>query len=324
MGKLRVLVTSAGTSTAIGLIKSLQQSSDVEIFTADINDFVMLPLGAFEVAQHCVVPLATDADNYIAAISAAVALYKIDFVFPIHDEEIRVISQARSNGSIAVGAPNLSSEMVLACTDKLNMGRRCLENGIESPATFNAQQFSEAPFYPVFVKPRYGVGSRGASVIEQEEQVARLDSEIDFVFQEVCERPEVTVDVLSTEFGHVAVSRERLEVKAGVSTKARVWYSPELAEIAGKIAAAFSLVGLFCFQVMKRDGRWFVTDINPRCGGATAMTVAAGINLYEGYFSLVSGQDNPAQFVALRTKALNMPATMVTRYFEEHASVVES
>ncbi|PJG45160.1 hypothetical protein CAF53_25495 (plasmid) [Sphingobium sp. LB126] len=324
MGKLRVLVTSAGTSTAIGFIKSLHQSGYIEIFTADINDFTMLPLGAFEIAQHCIVPLATDVDNYIAAIRAAVDLYSIDFIFPIHDEEIRVISQAKFNGSLVVGAPNLSSEMVLACTDKLNMGRRCLENGIESPSTLNSREFFAAPFYPVFVKPRYGVGSQGARVVEHKEQVAQLDSGIDLVFQEVCEKPEVTVDVLSTKYGHIAVSRERLEVKAGVSTKARVWYSPELAEIAGKIANGFRLDGLFCFQAMKRDGRWFVTDINPRSGGATAMTVAAGINLYDAYFSLVSGRRDLAWFLALRTKALNMPATLVTRYFEEHASVVES
>ena len=296
----------------------------VEIFTTDINDFNHLPLGAFNISGHAVVPFASDRERYVEALADVVARFGIDFIFPIHDEEIRVVSQARFNGALKVDAPRSSVEMILACTDKLRMSQLCADHGINSPVTRNREEFLQAPFYPVFVKPRRGVGSQGAHLIQKAERLLGEDSARDLVFQHVCQAPEVTVDVLVGEHGTIAVARERLEVKAGVCTKGRIWYSAELAEIADKISAAFNLKGLFCFQGMKQAGQWAVTDINPRSGGATAMTVSAGINLYEEYFLEVAGQADPARFAALRTKAMNLPETIVTRYYQEYAQIVTS
>jgi carbamoyl-phosphate synthase large subunit len=324
MKKLHLLVTSAGTSTAVGLIKSLASNCGISVFTADVNQLDRLPLGAFRTFGHAVVPFASDAERYVDAIRDAIEKFEIDFVFAIHDEEIRVLSEARSSGNLRVDGPRMPSEMVIACTDKLRMSQICLDHGIRSPVARDWDQFVRAPFYPVFVKPRLGVGSQGARLVQNEEQLPSREQAANLVFQDVCDGPEVTVDVLSGKYGVIAVARERLEVKAGVCTKGRIWYCPVLSSMAESLAAAFRLEGLFCFQSMMQAGEWSVTDINPRSGGATAMTVAAGVNLYEEYFADIKDGPDAQRFAALRAKVEKLPATIVTRYYQEHASVIAS
>jgi biotin carboxylase len=61
--------------------------------------------------------------------------------------------------------------------------------------------------------------------------------------------------------------------------KARLHFDAELHELAERVAAAVGLVGSFCLQVMKdENGRWVVTDVNPRMGGGTAMSLAGGLD----------------------------------------------
>ncbi|WP_426240735.1 ATP-grasp domain-containing protein [Pararhizobium sp. DWP1-1-3] len=321
MTVFRILVTSAGTSTAIGLIKALSHRHEFEIFTTDINPTYLLPLAAFPVSAHTVVPFATDKERYLGAMMRVIEANQIDFVYPVHDEEIRVVAAAQRRGALGVACPEFAIEKLDLCTDKLSLGKICAKNGIRSPNTADWKSFRADPVYPIFVKPRRGVGSRGARLLGNPSDLTENDAEADLVFQDLCEGPEVTVDVLKTSIGLIAIARERLEVKAGVSTKCRVWFSQELAEIANKIADAFELDGLFCFQAMKQSGEWSVTDINPRTGGATAMTTAAGINLYEEYFLRAAGNKDDTRFLKLLSKSVNMPECFVIRYYQEQVFV---
>lgn len=318
--RYRILLTSAGTSTALGVIKGLASAPHFEVHTADINPLNMLAVGAFATASHSTGPLASQRAEYIDFISGLVAEKSIDFIYPIHDEEIRALASADAVALITKLPQSLVSK-VDVCTDKLEMARMCASNGIPSPATFSCQEFAASGFFPAFSKPRRGVGSANVNLVLDESGLKTVPSQtVELVFQEVCEKPEVTVDVLSAHDEIVTVARERIETKAGVSTKCRVWHSFELETLAKEIVRVFGLQGLFCFQVMKRDGRWVVTDINPRPGGATAMTLAVGINLYREYFEIQMSGFDLGRFSALRDRVLVMRESVVTRYYQEHVS----
>ena len=74
-----------------------------------------------------------------------------------------------------------------------------------------------------------------------------------------------------------AVCRERLEVKAGVCTKARVFTDPQIGDLAERLGAGLGLEGAFCFQVMRDAARgWVVTDVNARHGAGSRMSAAVG------------------------------------------------
>jgi predicted ATP-grasp superfamily ATP-dependent carboligase len=278
-----------------------------------------LAIGAYPIASHSVAPLATEKDRYLKFILDLVEAKRIDFVFPIHDEEIRVLLKARDSGSPLPMSSN-SGRSVEICTDKLEMARRCSEWGIPAPKTLVFEEFAADPFFPVFSKPRQGVGSTNVHTILHEDDFKKTVGQKDLIYQELCSAPELTVDVLATEFGTVAVARERIEIKAGVATKCKVWSSVDIHDLAERVSRAFNLKGLFCFQVMTQNGHLVVTDINPRSGGATAMTLAAGVNLYDAYFRGEFEGYRREDVIALKEAALSLQPVFVARYFEEHVN----
>src|SRR5207248_606409 len=121
------------------------------------------------------------------------------------------------------------------------------------------------------LKPRSGRGSVGVLRIDTKERFESARNSLGaYVAQEPCVSPEVTIDAFRGRDGKSfrAVARERLEVKAGVCTKARLFEDDELASIAERIGDGLDLTGTYCVQVMRsaESGRWLVTDVNPRPG----------------------------------------------------------
>lgn len=109
--------------------------------------------------------------------------------------------------------------------------------------------------------------------------------------------------------------RERLEVKAGVSVKARVFDDPELSALAQKLGEELGLTGTFCFQVMRAPdaGGWAITDVNPRPGAGTRMTVAAGVDVLAAMMADAWGED-PGVFLGPLAGE-----RFVTRQYTEYA-----
>jgi hypothetical protein len=135
------------------------------------------------------------------------------------------------------------------------------------------------------------------------------------VVQEICGGPELSVDAFfDFQTGTVkAVARERIEVKSGVATKARLFESIELTEYASRIGQALSQRGTICFQVMTVGSRYVVTDLNCRPGAGTAMTIAAGIDVIAG--SLACRWSEPYAHYLAHELPLN--GSIVTRQYSE-------
>ncbi len=114
--------------------------------------------------------------------------------------------------------------MYARCTDKRVADDWLSEIGVPTPMKPDLTEASGGGEW--FVKPVNGVGSRGARRISAEElhgydQATRET----LIVQEVCKEPEVTVDSFHDDRtgASFVYCRERLETKAGVYTKARVF-----------------------------------------------------------------------------------------------------
>lgn len=319
--RFRILLTSAGTSTALGVVKGLSNNDYFEICTTDVNPYEILALGAFNILSHHVVPYASRGQEFVKRIDSLVEELSIDHIYPIHDEEIRTL-HGSSVERIVTRLSSLDTNCIKKCTDKLMAHQICAEYSINSPKTLEVSTFLDEPFFPAFMKPKIGVGSVGARLIRSHSDLFDLDG--DLVVQDVCEGPEITVDCLTWKGRTIAVARERMEIKSGVSTKARVFFSNELQIIANALADRFGLVGMFCFQVMRYNNDWAVIDINPRSGGASAMLLACGINFYQEHFLIQAGLCDESRFNILAAKVRQMSASNVVRYYSEHRSELGS
>ena len=300
-----VWIGSAGTGTGFGLAVSLRDTwgSGVRIVAADVNppELVAASLLADETRQ---VPY-TAAPEFREALLGGLAESGADTYVPILDAEIvlarRLSVDGRLPGSVALAAPPL--EAALLCLDKLAMAAWMADRGIPSPATW-APDAAPRDGRELFAKPRQGVGSVGARALTSLDDLLALsaaDDAEDFVVQQGCQSPEVTVDAFRGRAGGPvqALCRERLEVKAGVCTKARVFTDPEIGDLAERLGAGLGLEGAFCFQVMRDVASgWVVTDVNARHGAGSRMSAAVGFDIMAANMADLWGEDASRYLVA--------------------------
>jgi carbamoylphosphate synthase large subunit len=235
-------------------------------------------------------------------VAEALARHGADTYAPILDAEIVAAARLRDEGRLPPGLVTLapSAEVAALCLDKLEMARWLEREGLPTPPTDAAPTARWDPA-GVVVKPRTGFGSAGVAVVDEEDDLARAVERAggDAIVQRRCEGPEVTVDAFRGRDDRIrAVCRERVEVKAGVSTKARVFDDPEIEELARALAEGLDLRGASCFQLMRAPGRgrWEVTDVNPRPGAGTRLSAALGVDVLAATLADAWGLD-PSPFL---------------------------
>lgn len=284
-----VLASAAGTATAYGLLRSLRHrwGDSLRLVAADINPPHLVAAATVADATHHL-PLAIDADFETRAMQL-LRDEGVTIWWPVLDAEIVIAADLRERGAlgdVTVIAPSRATAEV--CLDKLAVAERLISVGLPTPPT---QRLEDAAWEPagMIVKPRSGFGSRGVRIATSEAELdaIRAHAEPGLVAQPRLQGAEYTIDALHTRAGVTrAVARERIETKAGVSTKVRVFEDDELTVLAARLADAFDLTGPFCFQVIAGA----ITDVNPRPGGGTRMTVAAGVDLHSAAVADVWGQ----------------------------------
>jgi carbamoylphosphate synthase large subunit len=237
-------------------------------------------------------------------LGSAVRSFDVGMVVPMLPMEMVAAARLRAEGgfgeAVRVLAPGVDA--CRQCADKHELAHVLASAGIPVPPTWRAGQQAEADRY--FLKPASGFGSRGCRVVE----AARLHEALigedrsHWVVQGLCMGPEFSVDVFRSRSGlERALCRERLEVKSGVATKCRIFEDAFLAGIALGACRALSLWGTSCVQLMQREGRAVVTDVNPRPGGGTSMAQATGNDFIAAHLLEGWGRDASGNFRAVES-----------------------
>jgi carbamoylphosphate synthase large subunit len=283
----RILLGTAGTGTTWGILSSLRErwGEGVHVTATDMAPGHTVAATALADAFHQV-PAVSDEEAFCEVLFELLAEHRVNSYLPTFDAEIVLAGRLRDEGRLD-GIRLLAAETWAAevCWDKLRAAEWLVEEGIPSPATarLDRREWNGAP---LCLKPRMGVGSVGVEQIPDEPSFARWQERDDsdaFLVQEHLPGPELTLDCFrSRQDGWTRVlCRERVETKAGVSTKARVFEADDaLFGIASSVGERLELGGSYCLQVMQSgDERgWLVTDINPRTGAGTRLCTAVGVD----------------------------------------------
>lgn len=281
--------------TAWGVVQSLRASHPgLRLVVADTNPRELVAAAADADAFERV-PAAADA-AFRTAFAAAVERHGVDTWIPIHDAEIVAAAAAREAGtlpaSVVVTAPSAAAARL--CGDKLAVAEALAAAGVGSPVTVRGDMAGDWSG-PCMVKPRDGVGSRGARLLADPHLRTPEEASAAYVLQEPCTAPEVTIDAFRSarDGWFAAACRERIDVRAGVATRCRVFSDPQLERFAQATAETLGLTGAYCLQAMRSTAgdRWLVTDVNPRLGGATRMSVVAGMDFHAAMVAEAWGED---------------------------------
>ncbi|MET3304408.1 ATP-grasp domain-containing protein [Bradyrhizobium diazoefficiens] len=196
------------------------------------------------------------------------------------------------------------------CDDKLRF-YQWVERQFPTPAQIQIDQ-NGPTYYPCFVKPRFGKGSRDSGLCRSADDwrhFARLDTEM--IAQEYLGGAEYSVDILSDQTGEplIAIPRLRVAIQDGVSVKAKVLHDPEIEDLSLKLAKFLQLKGVSCIQ-LKRDGAGTVRiqEVNPRFGGSMITSFLAGVDLPTLAVSLSLGR---------QVEVPQFREVTVVRYFDQ-------
>lgn len=271
----KILLLSAGTNACYHVAKTLKEKfpKKFKIIGADINDSHLIPTEAY-IDRFYKVPY-TNQPNYYETILEICRDEKIDYLLPSFDADQKLFypenNDLKKLGVISLGT-NLSTLSIY--DNKIKMYEFLQSKKIPLPKRYTKNDVKDEDTY--FIKPINGVASIGARKAKGKE-IKESQNISDFIIQEVCSEPEITLECFFFDGVLRTVARERIAAKAGVCVKARVFNDLVLRNIALKFVQAVKTPYFFNLQFMKNaSGDAVITDVNLRTAGGMSLSYAAG------------------------------------------------
>lgn len=310
MDAVRVAVTSAGTASAVSLIKALRNQSEipVEILAVDCDpDAVGLRMAD----RHGLLPRASD-PGYPQGLLDACKSFQAQILFPVYSKEIEVVS--RMTGQLnqqGVRTMLAAPETIRLANDKPRMSQMVSDLGIRTPKSYDSS--GSWPGGPVIGKRNLSSGSDGLVFIESEKDWRFYTEKFPgYLYQERVRGQEYTVDLLC-DLDHqclVCSPRSRLQVKAGQSVRGKTERNERVEQAAREICKRAEMVGPGNIQFFVEDGEPCFIELNPRFpAGGLMLTVQAGANIPLMIVRRLLGQ----QVAPVQTQ----PGVLMVRYWEE-------
>jgi len=302
--KHRVLVTGAGGGSGLYAIKILKQSTPHTVIACDAIPY---STGLYLAHHYSLIPPANDT-GFLPTVEKLVEEYNIDIILPNVDEELLIFAQNKASlkSVVVVSEP----ETIRICNDKLLTAER-LSGVVPCP--------DSSDVLPCVLKPRSSRGSANVFIANNKEEfdlyLKLLQyqgySKNSILAQEYLPGREYTVDALCDSSGKmiVAVPRERLLVKGGISQVGRTVRNEKIIDSVKKITETIRFFGPINLQFKENQtGIPCLIEINPRCSGGLPIVYAAGVNIVKLAIQIVDGEELPN---------IDWKEQTVYRYFEE-------
>jgi carbamoyl-phosphate synthase large subunit len=244
---------------------------------------------AWQLCDQSTLVKPTDDPGYLRQLLALVRQYQIDLLIPTVDLDLGILASHKQQFSkwgcrVLVSDP----DVVGICQDKRNTCRFLNRHGFDTPVTLSVKRMlaatpQHALGWPCFVKPWDGYASRYTALARNRDDLrfhARHFPRA--ICQEWIEGIEYTCDVYVDFSGTVrcVVPRQRLEVRAGEVSKARISKDARIMAVVKEVVTALGAgPGVITVQLIRTpDDRLVIIEINPRFGGGVPLSIEAGAN----------------------------------------------
>lgn len=248
------------------------------------------------------VPLISD-PSYISTLLEICSKEHVQAVATFIDPEIELLAQHHSEfekANVLLLTPCAKSAAL--CFDKFKLCQYMSSQGIPTINTYGSLEDAQAAIescqlsFPVFVKPRTGSGSVGArKVQDMNTLIAAFEADKTLIAQEYMDAIDLDADVYVDTISHQVVSafsKKKISTTIGGANKTISFKDPKLFELIQKIASALELNGPNDMDFFYRDGQYFLSEINPRFGGAYLHAYGAGVDFIKLIQNNINGQVN--------------------------------
>lgn len=249
-----------------------------------------------------------DNPKYIETILDICKKEEIDAVTTCIDPEIMLLAQHRAefeNIGVQVLCPY--EETAKICFDKFVFFNYLKEKGIKTVLTFGDIDAFKKAFerkeidFPVFVKPRTGSGSVGARKVEEMETLEKaMKEDPGLIIQEFMgDGFDLDADVYIDTISHKPVSaftKKKLSTKIGGANKTVSFKDPKLFDFIREALSVFRFNGPIDADFFYRDGEYYLSEVNPRFGGAYLHAYGAGVDFVKLIQNNINKVENEERF----------------------------
>ena len=310
---MNILFTCAGRRTYLLKYFKEQLNGAGKIIATDMQ----LTAPALSVADYAEQVPAVYAEDYIEKTLQICKKHNVSLLLSLNDLELPILSEHKAEFEQAGVTLVVSSQQVIdICFDKYKTAQYILSLGLDTPLTFvdydkavQAIQNGQLKF-PLVLKPRWGSGSIGIEFVEDMEELeivynllrkkikktilATASVGDDFILiQEKISGPEYGLDIMNDLHGkHVAVSvKQKLAMRAGETDKAVTVDNAAVRSIGQTIGSNLKHVGNLDCDILERDGKYYVLELNPRFGGGYPFSYEAGVNMPKAIIEWAKGNE---------------------------------
>lgn len=300
---MNILFCSAGRR--VELLKNFKKSLSVgsRIIATDMSKYAP----AIYVADAYYMVPSIRSESYLSTILDICKKESIDAITTLIDPEIEILARNRSEFEkigVLVLAPY--EETAKICFDKYQMYQYLLTKDIPVVPTYSTfEETCNAILngkleLPVFVKPRTGSGSVGArkvdSLLELKDAFAADNT---LIAQKLMSGVDLDADVYIDTISKVPVSifsKRKLETKIGGASKTISFIDYELNRLIENVVRVLDFNGPVDMDFFHVDGQYYLSEINPRFGGAYLHAYGAGVDFVKLIENNANGVKNQACF----------------------------
>lgn len=245
-----------------------------------------------------------DAPDYYEKVLEICEMSDVKAVTTLIDPEIELLARHRedllSRGILPLSPADWTARL---CFDKYEMFKYLHGKGIRTVLTYNSLgglkeglDKGEVSF-PVFMKPVSGSGSVGIGKVNNwEEAEARFnDGKFTYIIQELMTGGDCDVDVYVDCISHKPVSafsKKKIESRIGGASKTISFKDPKLFDFIGEVCSVLELNGPCDMDFFIKDDAYYLSEINPRFGGAYLHAYGAGVDFIKLILNNIHGIEN--------------------------------
>ncbi|MBS7303103.1 MAG: ATP-grasp domain-containing protein [Lachnospiraceae bacterium] len=285
------------------LLKDFRNTLGNQVKIVVTDNSKVAPAMAFADKAY-LVPLISD-PSYISIILDICKKEEIQAVTTLIDPEIMLLAKHREEFEafgVTVLAPY--EETAKLCFNKYDMYRFLTEKGINTVKTYGTYEEFMVDYnagriaFPVFVKPRTGSGSVGARKIETPDllkQVTEQDKSL--IIQELMTGKDLDADVYVDTISHKPVaifSKKKLSTTIGGANKTVSFKDESLFAFIQEALSVMQFNGPLDMDFFYQGGKYYLSEINPRFGGAYLHAYGAGVDFVKLIQNNIAGIENPA------------------------------
>ena len=244
------------------------------------------------------------APDYYSCIEDICEKGKVKAITTLIDPEIELLASHRDdllNKGILPLCP--TSKTAKLCFNKYEMFSHLHEKGVRTVLTYSSIESFQAGLqrgeisFPVFMKPISGSGSVGIGRCYTMEEVEEkwCDGKFTYIIQELMTEGDCDADVYVDCISHKPVSifsKKKIESRIGGASKTISYKDPKLFEFVEEVASVLELNGPCDMDFFIKNGEYYLSEINPRFGGAYLHAYGAGVDFIKLILNNIHGKEN--------------------------------